>query len=147
MQVVPGYGHAVLRITDPRFTAQENFAKRNIKDDAMVNLVHQLYRVVPNYLKSLKKVKNPYPNVDAHSGVLLSHYGMTQNDFYTVLFGVSRAIGLMSQLVWARAFMYPIERLDTTTTEGLLELIKAKKEAENEQGNDTKDAKNKKDKQ
>ncbi|KAI9590794.1 hypothetical protein GQX74_008961 [Glossina fuscipes] len=142
-KVIPGYGHAVLRVTDPRFTTQENFAKRNIKDDAMVNLVHQLYRVVPNFLKSLKKINNPYPNVDAHSGVLLSYYEMKQNDFYTVLFGVSRAIGLMSQLVWARAFMYPIERPDTTTTEGLLELIKAKKEGKDKQGNDTKDAKEK----
>uniref|UniRef100_A0A1A9W6K9 Citrate synthase n=1 Tax=Glossina brevipalpis TaxID=37001 RepID=A0A1A9W6K9_9MUSC len=136
-KVVPGYGHAVLRVTDPRFTTQENFAKSNIKDDPLVNLVHQLYRIVPEFLKSLKKVNNPYPNVDAHSGVLLSHYGMVQNEFYTVLFGVSRAIGLMSQLVWARAFMYPIERPDTTTTEGLLEIIKTKKEAKEKAQADT----------
>ncbi len=44
------------------------------------------------------QVKNPWPNVDAHSGVLLQYYGMTESNFYTVLFGVSRAIGVLSQV-------------------------------------------------
>lgn len=49
------------------------------------------------------KAKNPWPNVDAHSGVLLTHYGLTQMQFYTVLFGVSRAFGVAAQLIWDRA--------------------------------------------
>ena len=44
------------------------------------------------------QVKNPWPNVDAHSGVLLQYYGITESNFYTVLFGVSRAIGVLSQV-------------------------------------------------
>lgn len=76
----------------------------------MVNLVARNYEVIPKVLDSLGKVKNPYPNVDAHSGVLLNHYNLTQNDYYTVVFAVSRSIGLMSNLVWSRAFGLPIER-------------------------------------
>jgi citrate synthase len=41
--------------------------------------------------------------VDAHSGVLLTYYGLHQQDFYTVLFGVSRAFGVAAQLIWDRA--------------------------------------------
>ena len=65
------------------------------------------------------KTKNPWPNVDAHSGVLLRHYGLTEENFYTVLFGVSRGLGVLSQLVWSRALGFPIERPKSTTTEQL----------------------------
>ena len=50
------------------------------------------------------QVKNPWPNVDAHSGVLLQYYGITESNFYTVLFGVSRAIGVLSQVGQASAY-------------------------------------------
>lgn len=56
------------------------------------------------------KTKNPYPNVDAGSGCLLYHYGLRDFKYYTVLFGVSRALGALSQLVWDRALGLPIER-------------------------------------
>jgi len=72
-QVVPGYGHAVLRKPDPRFIAQMEFAQRNITNDPLVNVVWKIYRVVPPILESLGKIKNPWPNVDAHSGALLVH--------------------------------------------------------------------------
>jgi len=110
--VIPGYGHAVLRATDPRFTAQMEFALSHIgqgKDD-FIDIVHKLYRVVPPILQQTGKIKNPWPNVDAHSGALLRHYGITQHDFYTVLFGLSRAFGIMAQLIWVRALRLPIER-------------------------------------
>ncbi|KAH8280085.1 hypothetical protein KR018_005061, partial [Drosophila ironensis] len=109
-QVVPGYGHAVLRKTDPRFIVQNEFAMRNCKDDPGVKLVTRLWKIVPEVLGKLGKVANPFPNVDAHSGVLLQHYCLTQMNYYTVLFGVSRAIGVMAQLIWSRALAYPIER-------------------------------------
>merc|ERR1711998_549275 len=86
-QVVPGYGHAVLRKTDPRYTCQREFALKHIKDDEMVQLVHLLYEVVPGILTEHGKTKNPWPNVDAHSGVLLQHYGLNEEDYYTVMFG------------------------------------------------------------
>ncbi|KRZ11523.1 putative citrate synthase 1, mitochondrial [Trichinella zimbabwensis] len=123
-QVIPGYGHAVLRKTDPRFLSQKQFAEKHIKNDPMVQLVWDLFDVVPEILNSLGKVKNPYPNVDAHSGVLLQHYGMTEMNFYTVLFGVSRAIGLMAQLIWSRGLGLPLERPKSMTTESLMKLVK-----------------------
>lgn len=70
-QVVPGYGHAVLRKTDPRYTCQREFALKHLPNDPMFKLVAQLYKIVPNVLLEQGKAKNPWPNVDAHSGVLL----------------------------------------------------------------------------
>ena len=119
-KVIPGYGHAVLRKTDPRYTAQMEFAKRYIEQDDLIDTVAMIYEVVPDILKATGKVKNPWPNVDAHSGALLVHYGMTEYDFYTVLFGVSRSLGVLAQLVWDRALGLPIERPSSTTTELLM---------------------------
>ncbi len=92
-KVVPGYGHAVLRKTDPRYTCQREFALKHLPNDKMFQLVSQLYMLVPPILTETGKVKNPWPNVDAHSGVLLQYYGMKEMNYYTVLFGVSRALG------------------------------------------------------
>jgi citrate synthase len=116
-KVVPGYGHAVLRKTDPRFTAQMEFGKKHMPDDALVNTVWNIYEVVPPILQSLGKIKNPWPNVDAHSGALLVHYGLVEYEYYTVLFAVSRAMGVMASLIWDRALGLPIERPKSVTTE------------------------------
>ena len=70
-QVVPGYGHAVLRKTDPRYTCQREFARKHLPSDPLFRLVSQLYEVVPDILLEQGKTKNPWPNVDAHSGCLL----------------------------------------------------------------------------
>jgi citrate synthase len=118
-QVVPGYGHAVLRKTDPRYTAQREFALKHLPNDPLFKLVGQIYSVVPDILLEVRlcssswiafdcssqagKAKNPWPNVDAHSGILLTYYGLTEMQFYTVLFGVSRAFGVAAQLIWDRA--------------------------------------------
>ncbi len=120
-KVIPGYGHAVLRKTDPRFIAQMEFAKKYMPDDENCKIVHMLYEVVPPILSGIKKIKNPWPNVDAHSGALLIHYGMVEYDFYTVLFGVSRALGVLASLLWDRALGHPIERPSSLTTEGMKE--------------------------
>ena len=104
--------------------AQWEFAKDNIRNDEVVNIVHDLYEVVPPILESLGKVKNPWPNVDAHSGALLVHYGMVEYDFYTVLFGVSRSLGVLAQLIWDRALGLAIERPGSTTTELLMQRFK-----------------------
>lgn len=109
-RVVPGYGHAVLRVTDPRFTAQKEFADKYIKDDKLVNIVNTLYEVVPPILGSVGKISNPWPNVDAYSGSLLYHYGIKEHAFYTVLFGVSRAMGVLASLIMDRLYGLPIER-------------------------------------
>lgn len=123
-KVVPGYGHAVLRKTDPRFTAQMEFGKKHMPEDPLVQIVWNVYEVVPEILQSLGKVKNPWPNVDAHSGALLVHYGLKEYEFYTVLFGVSRALGVLANLIWARALGFPLERPKSITTEQVKQWIK-----------------------
>jgi citrate synthase len=119
--VVPGYGHAVLRKTDPRFTLQLEFAEKHFPEDNLIQLVRAAYEVVPKELAKTGKVSNPFPNVDAASGSLLMHYGINQYDYYTVLFGVARAYGVASSLVWDRALGLPIERPGSMTLEGLIE--------------------------
>jgi len=116
-QVVPGFGHAVLRKTDPRYECQRQFALKYLPDDPLFQLVNKIYEVVPGVLMEHGKTKNPWPNVDAHSGCLLQHYSLTQESFYTVLFGVSRALGTLAQLVIDRAVGMPIERPKSVTTE------------------------------
>ncbi|MBX2925224.1 MAG: citrate (Si)-synthase, eukaryotic [Chitinophagaceae bacterium] len=127
-KVVPGYGHAVLRKTDPRFSAQMEFGKKHMPDDPLVNIVWRVYDVVPEVLKSLGKVKNPWPNVDAHSGALLVHYGLVEYEFYTVLFGVSRALGVLASLCWDRALGLPIERPKSITTASVKDWLEGKGE-------------------
>ncbi|KAL9692687.1 hypothetical protein quinque_015914 [Culex quinquefasciatus] len=119
-QVVPGYGHAVLRKTDPRYTCQREFALKHLPNDVLFGLVSNIYKVVPPILTELGKVKNPWPNVDAHSGVLLQYYGLKEMNYYTVLFGVSRALGVLASLVWDRALGLPIERPKSMSTDGLI---------------------------
>jgi len=116
-QVVPGFGHAVLRKTDPRYMAQREFAQKHLPQYPLFKLISQLFEVVPQVLTEHGKTKNPFPNVDAHSGVLLQYYGMTEENYYTVLFGVSRGLGVLSQQVWSRALGFPIERPKSVTTD------------------------------
>lgn len=127
-KVVPGYGHAVLRKTDPRFTAQMEFGKKHMADDPLCQTVWNIYDAVPPILSSLGKIKNPWPNVDAHSGALLVHYGMVEYEFYTVLFGVSRALGVLSSLCWDRALNFPLERPKSVTTDLVKEWLDGKGE-------------------
>ena len=127
-QVIPGYGHAVLRKTDPRFTAQLEFGNKHFPDDDVFSLAALVYEVVPQVLMEQGKAKDPWPNVDAISGSLQYHYGVREFDFYTVMFGVSRLLGVSANLVWARALGQPIERPKSLTTAMLEELAeKAKK--------------------
>jgi len=127
-KVVPGYGHAVLRKTDPRFTAQMEFGKKHMPDDPLVQTVWNVYEAVPPILQSLGKIKNPWPNVDAHSGALLVHYGLVEYEFYTVLFAVSRALGVLASLCWDRALGFPIERPKSVTTESVKLWLQGKDE-------------------
>jgi len=126
-KVVPGYGHAVLRKTDPRFIAQQDFYRTYIKHDEICEIVQMVYEVAPPILEATGKIKNPWPNVDAHSGALLVHYGMYEYDFYTVLFGVSRALGVLASLCWDRALGHPIERPGSVTTQNIIDKIKKEK--------------------
>jgi citrate synthase len=115
-QVIPGYGHGVLRKTDPRFTALAKFGQRHFQDDPLFNLALDVYDIVPQVLTEQGKAKNPWPNVDAISGTLQYYYGVKEFNFYTVLFGVSRLLGVSANLVWARALGQPLERPKSLTT-------------------------------
>jgi len=121
-QVIPGYGHAVLRKTDPRFTAQLEFGLKHMESDDIFQLAKLVYEVVPDVLREQGKARDPWPNVDAISGSLQYHYGITEFDFYTVIFGVSRALGVTANAVWARALGQPLERPKSLTTAMLEEI-------------------------
>jgi citrate synthase len=115
-QVIPGYGHAVLRKTDPRYTSQREYCLKHLPDDDLFKVVSGIYEVAPDILREQGKAKNPWPNVDAQSGVIQWHYGLTEYEFYTVLFGVGRAIGVLANITWDRALGYAIERPKSVTT-------------------------------
>jgi citrate synthase len=126
-QVIPGYGHAVLRKTDPRYALQRDFSLKHLPDDPLFKYTDMLYKVVPGVLREQGKAKNPWPNVDAQSGIIQWHYGVTEYDFYTVLFGIGRAIGICANIVWDRALGYPLERPKSVTTEMLEKIAMGKK--------------------
>ena len=117
-QVVPGYGHAVLRKTDPRYMSQREFCLNTpgLKDDKLFKLVAMIFETAPGVLTEHGKAKNPWPNVDAQSGVIQWYYGLREWDFYTVLFGVGRALGCMANITWDRGLGYAIERPKSVTT-------------------------------
>ena len=118
-RVIPGYGHAVLRCPDPRFTAFMKFGQEHIHDDDVFKIVKALFEVVPPVLKDHGKAKNPWPNVDAASGSLLYYYGLKEFNYYTVLFSLSRVMGMVSQIVINRALRMPITRPKSVTTDWL----------------------------
>lgn len=122
-RVIPGYGHAVLRKVDPRYTAQREFALKHFPDYDLFKLVSVVYETAPGVLTKQGKTKNPWPNVDSQSGILLQYYGLTEASFYTVLFGVSRAFGTLTQLIIDRSVGAPIERPKSYSTQKFKELV------------------------
>lgn len=122
-RVIPGYGHAVLRVTDPRFTAFHGFGKEFCMDDPVFQTVDRVFNVVPKVLKQIEKISNPWPNVDAGSGSLLHHYGLKEFSYYTVLFSVSRGLGIGSQNILARGFGLPIVRPKSVTLDWMRDFL------------------------
>jgi len=123
-QVIPGYGHAVLRKTDPRYTSQQEFCLKTpgLKEYPLFQLVKMIFDVAPGVLLEHGKAKNPWPNVDAQSGVIQWYYGVTEYEYYTVLFGIGRALGVLANITWDRALGYAIERPKSVTTAMLEEV-------------------------
>lgn len=119
-RVVPGYGHAVLRNVDPRFTHQLNFQLKHI-DDPLVGCLQRIAEFVPKKLGTIGKIKNPYPNVDCASGVTLYSLNFKEFEYYTVVFAVSRCLGVMSNLIWSRAMGLPIERPGSITHKAIID--------------------------
>jgi len=127
-QVVPGYGHAVLRKPDPRFDALMEFAsaRPEIAADPVFQLVKANSEVAPQVLIKHGKTKNPHPNVDSASGVLFWHYGFRETLYYTATFGVSRGLGPLAQLIWDRALGLPIERPKSLSMDAILKAVGGK---------------------
>lgn len=124
-KVIPGYGHAVLREVDPRYTIQVLLGDKHLPNDPLFKLVKLCLRVIPNVLKATGKVKNPWPNVDCSSGVILYHYGIKEFDYYTVIFGVARALGVLPTLTMARSYGLPIERPGSVNLDWIRHKFKA----------------------
>lgn len=122
-RLIPGYGHPVLRVTDPRFTAFYNYGKRIMPNEPVFQVVEKLFKIVPKILTKAGKAKNPWPNIDASSGALLYHFGIVELDYYTLLFGISRTLGLTAQLVLDRAMGFPITRPKSVTTDWLVSAV------------------------
>lgn len=126
-KIFPGFGHAVLRDKDPRFTAMYDFGKKNWPGEMTFQVVEKLSKIVPPLLIEQGKAKNPYPNIDAISGVMLYHFGIKETGFYPVMFATAQVLGICAQLVINRAILSPIFRPRSVTTKWLKEL--AEKEA------------------
>jgi len=93
-------------------------------DDPLFKLVKKCLNVIPFVLKATGKVQNPWPNVDCSSGVILYKYGLREFDYYTVIFGVSRAFGVLPTLTCARAYGLPIERPGSVTLQHIKDKLK-----------------------
>jgi citrate synthase len=98
-------------------------SRPEISNDPVFQLVQKTSAITPEVLKQHGKTKNPYPNVDASSGVLFHHYGFTETLYYTATFGVSRGLGPLAQLIWDRALGLPIERPKSVNLEGILKQV------------------------
>lgn len=94
-----GFGHAVLRAEDPRATIQYELGEVLCPDDPLFATARTLRTVGVKVLQEIEKVSNPFPNVDAVSGSLLNASGLTDPNYYTVLFGLSRITGIAAQIV------------------------------------------------
>ncbi|MBD3336220.1 MAG: citrate (Si)-synthase [Candidatus Eisenbacteria bacterium] len=133
-KVVPGYGHAVLRVTDPRFAGFNEFGHKHLPSDPVFQTVDRVYKVVPKVLEEFSdqrekegktRIANPWPNVDAGSGALLYYYGLKEFQYYTVLFSVGRAMGMCAQYVWNRAMGTPITRPKSVGTKFIKGAVKS----------------------
>lgn len=121
-KIIPGYSHALLKVIDPRFVMLLNYANDHFPQDELVRLSNLIFTIITSELAS--KATNPHPNLDAISGVLQYHYGVTQSDFYPVIFGLSRSLGLTANYVWSRALNLPIERPNSLTLKMLEDIVK-----------------------
>lgn len=101
-QLLYGFGHAVLRAEDARATIFYDLAKEQFPDYPLAKIALLLRTEGTKVLKENPKISNPYPNIDAISGTVLAAAGFHYPEYFTVLFGLSRSIGIAIQLVYER---------------------------------------------
>ncbi|MDN3504839.1 MAG: citrate (Si)-synthase [Rhabdochlamydiaceae bacterium] len=101
-ELIYGFGHAVLRVEDPRATIFYDFGKKHFPEFNLVKTALKMRQGCVDTLKKNPKISNPYPNVDAISGSILSASGFAYPEYFTILFGLSRTVGLVTQIVYDR---------------------------------------------
>lgn len=101
-KLVFGFGHAVLRVEDPRATVQYEFVKKHYPHHPLVKMALLIREAGTKVLSANPKISNPYPNVDAISGTMLTAAGFAYPEYYTMLFGLSRCVGIAIQIVYDR---------------------------------------------
>lgn len=100
--LVYGFGHAVLRVEDARAAVLFDYALKHFPNHPLVKIALLLRTVGPKVLKENPKIADPYPNVDAISGTVLTAAGFDHPEYYTVLFGLARVVGIGAQIVYER---------------------------------------------
>lgn len=101
-QLVYGFGHAVLRAEDARASVLYEYGRKNFSHDPLIHMALLLREAGPKVLSKNPKVSNPYPNVDAISGSILCASGFNYPEYFTILFGLSRSVGIAIQIVYER---------------------------------------------
>jgi citrate synthase len=101
-ELVYGFGHAVLRVEDPRATLFYRYATQHFPNHPLIKIALLLRAEGSKVLKENPKIADPYVNVDAISGTLLSVSGFPYPEYFTVLFGLSRTVGIAIQVVYER---------------------------------------------
>lgn len=101
-ELVFGFGHAVLRVEDPRATIFYRVVKEKYASHPFVKIALLLRERGSKVLAENPKISDPHPNVDAISGTILSAAGFPYPEYFTVLFGTSRCLGIARQIVYER---------------------------------------------
>ncbi len=101
-KLVFGFGHAVLRFEDPRATVMYDYLKKHFASHPLVKIGLLLRSEGSKVLSENQKISDPHPNVDAISGAMLVTAGFDYPEYFTVLFGLSRAVGIARQIVYER---------------------------------------------
>ena len=101
-QLVFGFGHAVLRIEDPRALVVYEYLKKQDPSHPLVKIALLLRTEGTKVLLENPKISDPHPNIDAISGTLLVVSGFDYPEYFTILFGLSRIVGIARQIVYER---------------------------------------------
>lgn len=101
-QLVYGFGHAVLRVEDPRATIMYDAVEKISPNHPLVKIARYLRSAGTRVLRENPKISNPYPNLDGISGTLLTASGFDYPVYFPLLFGLSRVVGISIQVVYER---------------------------------------------
>ena len=101
-QVVFGFGHAVLRVEDPRATVLYDYAKKHFPNHPLIKMALLLRSEGSRVLAERPNISDPHPNVDAISGAVLTAAGFPYPEYFPILFGLSRCVGIANQIVYER---------------------------------------------